>query len=129
MLKRQTVALGLLLSVSSTAMATQIDACNRDVTSSTCQSYLEGIVDGALMFKSDALGARLESSDDYESRALKYRGGKRYQEANRTFCASRIPNRDSLVSGLTEAISTGTAADLAQLQGIVVNLLDCQRLK
>ncbi|MGL5407210.1 MAG: hypothetical protein ACRDAP_00480, partial [Shewanella sp.] len=108
-MKIQHVAAGLMLCVSSSAMATQIDACNRDVTSSTCQSYLEGIVDGALMFKLDSVGARLEASNDYESRALKYRGGKRYQEANRTYCASRIPDRDSLVSGLTEAISTGTA--------------------
>ncbi|MGL4446319.1 hypothetical protein [Shewanella sp.] len=128
-MKIQHVAAGLMLCVSSSAMATQIDACNRDVTSSTCQSYLEGIVDGALMFKLDSVGARLEASNDYESRALKYRGGKRYQEANRTYCASRIPDRDSLVSGLTEAISTGTAVDLPQLQGVVVNLLDCQRLK
>lgn len=117
-----------MLALSSSAMASQIDACNKDVASQTCQSYLEGIVDGALMFKPEALGARLETNG-YESRALKYRGGKRFQEANRTYCASRIPDRDSLVSGVTEAVSTGTAADLEQLQGIVVNLLDCQRLK
>ncbi|ASK68399.1 MULTISPECIES: hypothetical protein [Shewanella] len=128
MINMKLVGVAALLTLSSSAMASQIDACNKDVASQTCQSYLEGIVDGALMFKSEALGARLETNG-YESRALKYRGGKRFQEANRTYCANRIPDRDSLVSGVTEAVSTGTAADLEQLQGIVVNLLDCQRLK
>lgn len=128
MIKIKLVGMAVFFSLSSTAMASQIEACNKDVTSLTCQSYLEGIVDGALMFKSESLGARLETNG-YESRALKYRGGKRFQEANRTYCASRIPDRNSLVSGVTEAVSTGTAADLEQLQGIVANLLDCQRLK
>ncbi|ABM25833.1 MULTISPECIES: hypothetical protein [Shewanella] len=128
MIKIKLLGMAIFFSLSSTAMATQIEACNKDVTSLTCQSYLEGIVDGALMFKPESLGARLETNG-YESRALKYRGGKRFQEANRTYCASRIPDRNSLVLGVTEAVSTGTAADLEQLQGIVVNLLDCQRLK
>lgn len=128
MIKLKLAGITALLTLSSTVVASQIDACNKDVASQTCQSYLEGIVDGALMFKSAALGARLETNG-YESRALKYRGGNRFQEANRTYCASRIPNRDTLVLGVTEAVSTGTAADLDELQGIVVNLLDCQRLK
>jgi len=128
MIKIKLLGMAIFFSLSSTAMATQIEVCNKDVTSLTCQSYLEGIVDGALMFKPESLGARLETNG-YESRALKYRGGKRFQEANRTYCASRIPDRNSLVLGVTEAVSTGTAADLEQLQGIVVNLLDCQRLK
>lgn len=128
MIKLKLVGVTVLLTLSSTVMASQIDACNKDLASQTCQSYLEGIVDGALMFKPEALGARLETNG-YESRALKYRGGKRFQEANRTYCASRIPNRATLVSGVTEAVSSGTATDLEQLQGIVVNLLDCQRLK
>lgn len=128
MIKIKLLGMAIFFSLSSTAMATQIEACNKDVTSLTCQSYLEGIVDGALMFKPESLGARLDTNG-YESRALKYRGGKRFQEANRTYCASRIPDRNSLVLGVTEAVSTGTAADLEQLQGIVVNLLDCQRLK
>ncbi len=128
MINKKWLFMAMLLGVSQSVQASQIDACNKDATSPTCQSYLEGIVDGALMFKSDALGARLETNG-YESRALKYRSGKRFQEANRTYCANRIPDRDDLVAGVTEAVSTGTAADLEQLQGIVVNLLDCQRLK
>ncbi|MCH1928695.1 hypothetical protein L9G16_00715 [Shewanella sp. A25] len=128
MIKNKFALTTLLLGLSTGAMASQIEACNQQATSPTCQSYLEGIVDGALMFKSEALGARLETNG-YESRALKYRSGKRFQEANRTYCANRIPDRDDLVAGVTEAVSTGTAEDLDQLQTIVVNLLDCQRLK
>lgn len=81
MINMKLVGIAALFTFSSSAMSTQIDACNKDVTSQTCQSYLEGIVDGALMFKPEALGARLETNG-YESRALKYRGGKRFQEAN-----------------------------------------------
>lgn len=128
MIKLKWLVMAALIAVSSSATASPIEECNKDVASQTCQSYLEGIVDGALMFKPYASSVKLEATG-YESRALKYRGGKRFQEANRTYCASRTPNRDSLVSGVTEAVSTGTAADLEQLQAIVVNLLDCQRLK
>ncbi|EGT3627349.1 hypothetical protein FAP94_13305 [Morganella morganii] len=128
MIKLKLMGMATLLCLSTTATASQIAACNQDANSQTCQSYLEGIVDGALMFKSDSLGARLETNG-YESRALKYRGGKRFQEANRTYCAERIPERHVLVSGVTEAVSLGNATDLEQLQGIITNLLDCQRLQ
>ncbi|GIU15136.1 hypothetical protein [Shewanella glacialipiscicola] len=128
MINMKFMTVATLLCLSSTVSASQILDCNKDASSATCQSYLEGIIDGALMFKSDALGVRLETNG-YESRALKYRGGKRFQEANRVYCAGRIPERDVLVSGVTEAVSLGNATDLEQLQGVVTNLLDCQRLQ
>lgn len=118
----------IMLSASPSLMASEMAACNDDVDSKICQHYLEGIVDGALMFQSDTLGARLETNG-YESRALKYRGGKRFQEANRTYCASRIPDRDKLVDAVSEAVATGTVKDLEQLRTVVGNLLDCQRLQ
>ncbi|MGL4712690.1 MAG: hypothetical protein ACRCWP_09070 [Shewanella sp.] len=128
MIKLKLMGMVTLLCLSSSVAASQITACNQDVNSKTCQSYLKGVVDGALMFKSDSLGVRLETNS-YESRALKYRGGKRFQEANRTYCAERIPERHILVAGITEAVGLGNATNLEQLQGIVTHLLDCQRLK
>lgn len=129
-MNRKLMLLSVLVSVSLSpiAMASQLSACQQDNRSLTCQSYLEGIVDGALMYKPNAVGARLETNG-YESRALKYRGGKRFQEANRIYCAERIPDRDVLVSGVTEAIALGSVDDLDSLQDVVTNLLDCQRLK
>lgn len=126
-MKNQILAIALFV-LSPTVVAEQLAACKLDDTSATCQSYLEGIVDGALMYKQNAVGARLET-DSYESRALKYRGGKRFQEANRTYCTERIPDRDELVLGVTEAVGLGNVTDLESLQEVVFSLLDCQRLK
>ncbi len=122
------VTLALCIGMTSTASASQLDACNFDIKSPSCQHYLEGVVDGALMFKPNAVGARIET-DSYESRALKYRGGKRFQEANRTYCEGRIPDRDVLVNGLAEAFIEGNVKSIEMLNNVMYNLMDCQRLK
>lgn len=110
------------------AAASALDTCTEDSRSPGCQLYLEGVVDGALMYKTSALGARPES-DGFESRALKYRGGSRFQDANRRYCVDRIPDRDVLVEGLTEAVSSGEVKDQESLAQAMYSLLDCQRLK
>ncbi|QQX81447.1 hypothetical protein JK628_06175 [Shewanella sp. KX20019] len=122
------LALILTLGFSTAASASQIKACNEDTQDAHCLNYLEGVVDGALMYKGAAVGERLES-DSYESRALKYRGGKRFQEANRTFCQNRIPDRDVLVAGLAEAFSVGKIENTEDLSTAMFGLMDCQRLK
>ena len=111
-----------------TAQAEQLQACNQDVESIVCQYYLEGVVDGAMMYKPNASGARLET-DSYESRALKYRSGKRFQEANRTYCESRIPDRHVLVTGLADAFSAGMIQNIESLHTVMHSLMDCQRLE
>ncbi len=122
------LALTLCLGFISTAQAEQLNACNSDIKSETCQHYLEGVVDGALMYKPNATGARIET-DSYESRALKYRGGKRFQEANRTYCEGRIPDRDVLLKGLAEAFTAGSIQNIEMLNNVMYSLMDCQRLK
>ena len=82
---------------------------------------------GAMIYQPNAVGARLES-EGYKARALKYRGGKRYQEANRMYCSNRLPSRDTLVSAVTEAVTTGEIKDIESLDQAVRSLLDCQRL-
>ncbi|MGI2257803.1 hypothetical protein [Shewanella sp. GXUN23E] len=126
-MKIRILAATCLLGLSTLAQAEPLSACNQDSRSAECQAYLQGIVDGALIYKTSAMGARLET-DGYESRALKYRGGKRYQEANRMFCANRLPNRDTLVSAVTEVVSSGEIKDVSTLEQAVRSLLDCQRL-
>ncbi|MBT1444494.1 hypothetical protein KJI95_08125 [Shewanella sp. JM162201] len=117
-----------LLSLPMLSMASPLDVCLKDNRSTECQSYLDGVVDGALMYKTSALGARPESNG-FESRALKYRGGKRFQDANRRYCVDRIPDRDVLVEGLTEALGSGEVKDQEGLAQAMYSLLDCQRLK
>lgn len=122
------VTLALSFGMVFTANASQLNACNSDIESESCHHYLEGVVDGALMYKPNAVGARIET-DSYESRALKYRGGKRFQEANRTYCEGRIPDRDVLVNGLAEAFIAGNVQNVEMLNSVMYNLMDCQRLK
>lgn len=106
--------------------ATQIAACNKDVSSNTCQDYLEGVVDGALMHRMDNAQKEIVPNS-YEKRALKYRSGQRFKEANRTYCQGRIPDRESLVSGLGEAFITSDINDVTVLKGVMLNLMDCNR--
>ncbi|MBV7314240.1 hypothetical protein [Shewanella sp. NIFS-20-20] len=112
----------------SQAQAKELASCNQDVRSLQCQSYLEGIVDGALMYKGISVGQRLES-DGYEARALKYRSGSRFQEANRAYCIERIPDRSVLVAAVSEAVTSGEVTTQEALTDVVTNLLDCQRLR
>lgn len=109
------------------AQASQLALCKTDHQAQGCTTYLEGVVDGALMYKPRAVGMRLDS-DDYTSRALKYRGGKRYQEANRKYCLDRLPDRDNLVSALEEGFESGNIDSPEALQEAVFALLDCQRM-
>ncbi|MCL1068780.1 hypothetical protein L2735_18595 [Shewanella olleyana] len=111
------------------AKATSFDECLKDVSSNECTSYLDGVVDGALMYHTDAAGNRLEEADGYESRALKYRAGKRYQEANRSFCADRIPHKDEIVLAIQEQAAAKNVTNLDELSILIDSLLDCQRLK
>ncbi|QYK00660.1 hypothetical protein [Shewanella psychrotolerans] len=127
-MKRSLIILMFTFGVVTSASASQLAACNQDVESVACVHYLEGVVDGALMYKPNAVGQRVESND-YESRALKYRSGKRFQQANRTYCESRIPDRDDLVLGLEEAFTAGTINTADELASVVYSLMDCQRLK
>lgn len=127
-MKKIVVTLMLSLGLVGGASASQLAACNQDIDSESCQHYLEGVVDGALMYKPNAMGKRVESNG-YESRALKYRSGKRFEEANRTYCESRLPDRETLVQGLAEAFEMGKIDSVDSLSEVMYDLMDCQRLK
>lgn len=115
--------------VSMPAQATSFNVCQKSVESSECKSYLDGVVDGALMYHTDASGSRLEADSGYESRALKYRAGKRYQEANRSYCADRKPHKDEIVLAIQEQTAAKNVNNLSELSILIDSLLDCQRLK
>ncbi|QYJ98641.1 hypothetical protein K0J45_05210 [Shewanella alkalitolerans] len=127
-MKKLVVTLMLSLGLTGGAYASQLEACDKDVNSVACQHYLEGVVDGALMFKPKSMGKRVETNG-YESRALKYRSGKRFEEANRTYCEGRLPDRDSLVQGLSEAVEAGKLDSIETLSEVMYSMMDCQRLK
>ncbi|WP_144210190.1 hypothetical protein [Shewanella donghaensis] len=111
------------------AQATSFNVCQNNVESSECKSYLDGVVDGALMYHTDTSGSRLDADSGYESRALKYRAGKRYQEANRSFCSDRSPHKDDIVLAIQEQTANRNVNNLSELSIFIDSLLHCQRLK
>ncbi|ARD21549.1 MULTISPECIES: hypothetical protein [Shewanella] len=115
--------------ITAPAQATSFNVCQANVESSECKSYLDGVVDGALMYHTDASSSRLEADSGYESRALKYRAGKRYQEANRSYCADRKPHKDEIVLAIQEQTAAKNVNNLNELSILIDSLLDCQRLK
>ncbi|AZG74277.1 hypothetical protein [Shewanella livingstonensis] len=116
----------LLTSFVIPASAESFNVCLKSSDSPTCQSYLEGVVDGALMYRDDLAKKRI-NPNDYESRALKYRAGKRYQSANLNYCSSHIPVKSEIVSALTEQVSLNNVNNSDELESVITSLMDCRR--
>ncbi|GGP40627.1 hypothetical protein [Shewanella saliphila] len=123
------LSLGLLLSVIVIpASANSFDVCLKSAESATCQSYLEGVVDGALMYRDNQAKKRIDPNN-YESRALKYRAGKRYQTANVNYCSSHILVKSEVVSALTEQVALKNVSNSDELESVITTILDCPRPK
>lgn len=121
------LSLGLLVSsFIIPASANSFDVCLQSAESAICQSYLEGVLDGALMFRDSQVKQRI-NPNDYESRALKYRAGKRYQKANINYCASHILVKSEVVSALTEQITLHNVSNSDELESVITSLMDCPR--
>ena len=128
-MKLTKLSLGMLLTLFVIpASAESFNVCLKSSESPTCQSYLEGVVDGALMYR-DGLAKKRIEPNDYESRALKYRAGKRYQTANVNYCASHIPVKSEIVSALTEQVSLSNVSNSAELESVLTSLMDCRQSK
>lgn len=123
------LSLGLLLSVIVIpASANSFDVCLKSSDSATCQSYLEGVVDGAMMYRDSQAKKRIDPNN-YESRALKYRAGKRYQTANVNYCSSHILVKSEVVSALTEQVALKNVSNIDELESVITTILDCPRPK
>ncbi|QIR15246.1 hypothetical protein [Shewanella aestuarii] len=109
------------------AKSESFNVCLLDANSQTCQAYLEGIVDGAMMYRIDK--ANNFSGNDYESRALKYRAGKRYQKANSKYCSTHEPVKADIVAVLVEQVSINNVANSDDLELVINSLLDCSLKK
>ena len=110
------------------ASANSFDVCLTSSESATCQSYLEGVFDGAMMYRDNQAKKRI-NPNNYESRALKYRAGKRYQTANINYCANHILNKEEVVSALTEQVSLNNVSNSDELEIVITSLMDCPRPK
>ncbi|WP_434928559.1 hypothetical protein ACRWQM_13180 [Shewanella sp. HL-SH5] len=108
------------------AFANSFDVCLTDSESPSCNSYLEGVVDGALMYRKNVPAKKVNADGGYESRALKYRAGKRYQKANAKYCVSHIPDSSDIVDALTEQVSMGNVSNSDDLETVINSLMDCR---
>lgn len=126
-MKFNTLTLGILVSsLAIPVSAESFNVCLESSDSPTCQRYLEGVVDGALMFQDELAKKRIDPND-YESRALKYRAGKRYQTANVNYCSSHIIVKSEVVSALTEQVSLNNVSNSDELESVITSLMDCRR--
>ncbi|MBW3165291.1 hypothetical protein [Ferrimonas balearica] len=117
----------LALAISPSVLADDLNLamCQEEPKSQTCLTYLEGAVDGAL-----AVGAMMKvpalDTSSYAERALKYRSGRRFQQANKAFCENRLPERDQMVLALDELVEKGLLTSQEELQQALVALFHCQ---
>lgn len=108
------------------ALSNSFDVCLSDSNSPSCNSYLEGVVDGALMYRKNVPAKKVNAEGGYESRALKYRAGKRYQKANAKYCVSHIPVQADIVDALVEQVSMGNVTNSDDLETVINSLMDCR---
>ena len=106
--------------------ANAFDVCLKDSASPSCTSYLEGVGDGALMYRKDVPAKKVEANS-YESRALKYRAGKRYQKANSKYCASQVPVKSDIVDALSEQVAMDNVSNSDELESVINSLMDCRK--
>ncbi len=124
---KKTIGVLLALAITPSALADDINLamCQDDPKSQACLGYLEGAVDGAL-----AVGAMMKvpalDTSSYAERALKYRSGRRFQQANKAFCEERLPERDQMVLALDELVEQGLLTSQEELQQALVALFYCQ---
>jgi len=125
-MKKVTVISGLFVTMMSMpTLADSFNVCQQSPESLTCQSYLEGVVDGALMYRNDATANRIDPNN-YASRALKFRAGKRYQQAYLNYCSSHVPVKSEIVSALAEQVSLNNVTNSDELESVINSLLDCR---
>ncbi|GLS82503.1 hypothetical protein [Paraferrimonas haliotis] len=124
---RLVITVAALVALSAPAQA-QLLHCSEDVKGSVCQAYLEGKVAGALAYKDKFGKKKADASTDFSNRALSYRAGNRFKQANQQYCQDRIPQPQVLVDGLTDAILAKEIQTEEELTLGLRGLLDCQRL-
>ncbi|MBR9726640.1 hypothetical protein ACFOD0_07095 [Shewanella intestini] len=123
------VLMGALAIMPTQAATKAFEQCQQNEQGTLCQSYLAGVVDGALMYRNDASAAKNIEATSYETRALKYRAGKRYKTASQQYCDSHIANETEIISALTEQIGFKNVTNINELELVINSLMDCRNVK
>ncbi|TKB47310.1 hypothetical protein FCL40_15780 [Ferrimonas sediminicola] len=122
---RRIVAIAALM-VSPALWANDINLaqCQEAPRSDACLYYLQGAVDGALAL-SASRGATSLPAGTFSERALKYRGGKRFKQANDAICRQNTPQRDQMVLALDDLAAEGMITSQEELSQALSELLTC----
>ncbi|GAA4897211.1 hypothetical protein [Ferrimonas pelagia] len=126
-MKKKAKGLLLMLATLSPAWANDINLaqCQDSPRSDECLTYLEGLIDGALAMRGLIQPAPL-TTDSVSERALKFRSGRRFKQANAAYCEQRLPQRDQLVLALDEWVEQGMITTQSELQQALAQLMHCR---
>ncbi len=114
----------LALSAPASAQGLGFSYCGDNPSQEPCLAYLAGVVDGALAMREITQPEPLSGSSLSE-RALKYRGGKRFQQAHRELCAQNRPQRDGMVQAVRELVTEGEIRSQDDLKQALAELMQC----
>jgi hypothetical protein len=105
------------------AQSQGLSACQTALTTE-CRTYLEGIVDGALMYVHESRSKSL-SDHDFEARALKFRAGGRYKSLNKAYCSKKMINPDEVVFAIEEQLELQAITSLDEMKVFMTSMLKC----
>jgi hypothetical protein len=123
-MKTRIVSLFMLLSVTNLAYSQELNFCKTDVSSKSCQSYIAGLVDSALLYAPQGSTGTL-AVDDFEERALKFRAGNRYKKAHSAHCSHSADEALDIAAALEEQLMLNTITNLEELKLFLDTVLKC----
>lgn len=100
-----------------------LTACKANLTTE-CRTYLEGIVDGALMYVHESRSTSL-SDHDFEARALKFRAGGRYKSLNKAYCSKKVIDPKEVVFAIEEQLELQAITSLEEMNVFMTSMLKC----
>jgi hypothetical protein len=123
-MKTRIVSLFMLLSVTNLAYSQELSFCKTDVSSKSCQSYIAGLVDSALLYAPQGSTGTL-AVDDFEARALKFRAGNRYKKAHSAHCSHSADEALDIAAALEEQLMLNAITNLEELKLFLDTVLKC----
>ncbi|MEZ6961913.1 MULTISPECIES: hypothetical protein [unclassified Aeromonas] len=115
----------LLLLASPLVWADGLEECKRDAASASCSTYLNGVVDSALLLGDKQAKARF--GETFYERALSSRAGERLKHANKRYCGDRQPDKDRLKASLMEQFTLNKVDSVSDMYDILAVELSCYR--
>lgn len=102
-----------------------IEACRADASSSACATYLNGVVESALMMGERQ--ARATFGETFHERALSQRVGERIKQLGRSNCRYGRPDPVQLKSLLRDEFAAGKIDSTSDMYDILAAEMSCQR--